>query len=848
MDKLRLEVLLSARDKITGTLKSMVGGSAAAGRQVKELRDKLKQLENQNSLVTKFRATHGVVKGLTGELSAHQAKVRALAQEHAAAGTVTAAMARKMQAAKNEAGALKSKLNEQRASLQTLRNHMGAAGISTVGLAANERTLRANIEQTNAAMERQKLRLKEMATMQRNASAQAMRGAAVAAGGMGALYGARKAGHVAGGVLAEGKNVETESLRIRALGLGDAEAGKAIEFAKKFASFGTSQLDNMQLMRDAVTVFNDRHHAEDALPFLAKMKAANEVAFGTEHGADNERKFMDMLKVIEMRNGANNREDFERNGNLIQQVITATGGRVGAEDWLNLIKTGGVAAKGIDEKEFFYRLEPLVQEMGGHRVGTGMMSAYQNLYQGRTTNRVANFIKDLGLIADPSKVTHDKVGQTAQLGPGALKGSEIFQRSQFEWMEKILIPTLQAKGYNSEKQILDAMGSIFSNRNAAGLFATMYQQRAMMNKSYALNERADNVDSLYGRAVDTPVGKELELKKRRDDAYVELANAAMPAYVKLLEMLTSAVKWTTKFTQQHPTLTRAVVYTAGGVSILVGALGALAIPVGLMLAKGAALRFVLARLGMQFTLGGAMARAGSVGMGILAKAWAWVARIFTSAAPWLMRTAGFLLRLAGPVGLLATAGIMLYQNWSGVVGGFNILMQQLGDAAMRGVNFIKGLAMAAFDAGASIVMGIANGITSRIQAIRDSISMAAGDAVDWFKEKLGIHSPSRVFMELGGYVSEGAAAGISGNAGMVRNAAVAMAAGSMVAMAPLAAAGPGVGVGGAGAIGGGATYNITINPAPGMDPQAIARAVSAELDRRERDKASGRRSSMADQD
>jgi hypothetical protein len=47
---------------------------------------------------------------------------------------------------------------------------------------------------------------------------------------------------------------------------------------------------------------------------------------------------------------------------------------------------------------------------------------------------------------------------------------------------------------------------------------------------------------------------------------------------------------------------------------------------------------------------------------------------------------------------------------------------------------------------------------------------------------------------------------------------------------------------------GGNTYTITINAAPGMDAQAIARAVSAELDRRERSQQSRRLSRMGDID
>lgn len=42
------------------------------------------------------------------------------------------------------------------------------------------------------------------------------------------------------------------------------------------------------------------------------------------------------------------------------------------------------------------------------------------------------------------------------------------------------------------------------------------------------------------------------------------------------------------------------------------------------------------------------------------------------------------------------------------------------------------------------------------------------------------------------------------------------------------------------------TYHISIPTSPGMDAQAIARAVSAELDRRERAKSARQRSGLTD--
>ena len=127
-------------------------------------------------------------------------------------------------------------------------------------------------------------------------------------------------------------------------------------------TFGTSTLDNLQLMRDGITAFADVHHAEIVAPTLSKMKFANEAMFGNEHGQENERKFMDMLKVIELRNGLKSEAAFKNQANIIQQVITATGGRTSRE-WLNAIKTGGVAVKGLTNEAFTTRWNLLFRSL-----------------------------------------------------------------------------------------------------------------------------------------------------------------------------------------------------------------------------------------------------------------------------------------------------------------------------------------------------------------------------------------------------------------------------------------------------------------------------------------------------
>lgn len=92
--------------------------------------------------------------------------------------------------------------------------------------------------------------------------------------------------------------------------------------------------------------------------------------------------------------------------------------------------------------------------------------------------------------------------------------------------------------------------------------------------------------------------------------------------------------------------------------------------------------------------------------------------------------------------------------------------------------------------GANIIQGLVNGITSKLAMVREAVSGAADSAIGWFKEKLGIHSPSRVFMAAGVNVGEGAAIGIDRTVGMVRQSAAAMAMAAGVSLAAPVIAAP----------------------------------------------------------
>ena len=99
---------------------------------------------------------------------------------------------------------------------------------------------------------------------------------------------------------------------------------------------------------------------------------------------------------------------------------------------------------------------------------------------------------------------------------------------------------------------------------------------------------------------------------------------------------------------------------------------------------------------------------------------------------------------------------------------------------------LKGMAGNFVQIGGQMIDGLISGVTAKLTALKDTVVGAATSVGQWFKETLGIASPSRVFMEYGGWVSEGAALGIQKGQGLAAAAAGGLAG---VTAAPMAAAG-----------------------------------------------------------
>jgi hypothetical protein len=419
--------------------------------------------------------------------------------------------------------------------------------------------------------------------------------------------------------LEEAKQWAQETARFASLGFGDKVNKDAEKFALGMKTYGTSARDNLTLVSDAMAVFKDLGHAEMAAPILAKMKFANEAVFGQAAGG-NERKFMDMLKVIEFRGGLSSPKEFETQANFVQKVIAGSRGRVDATQLLQALKTGGVGLSRLNNEAFYLGSEPLIQEFGGQRFGTAVMSIYQNLVQARGTVTAQQELYRLGLL-NPAMVKFNQLGQLKKALPGAFRGSEVLEsEGPLALLNKVLLPAFKAKGVTTDEAIIRELGMILGNRTGSGLMSRIFQQRATIEMQATANRSAQDITGLTATAKKTPAGQLIELHKKWADVMRELGNAVLPIAIRAVVGLTGVVKGVLGFAREFPTLTKGIVIFGASLMTLIAAGGVLTLAtagfraIGLALAVGKGVSLGAQLLNVADGFGAVASRLGKLGV------------------------------------------------------------------------------------------------------------------------------------------------------------------------------------------------------------------------------------------
>ncbi len=834
--KLKLEVVLQALDRATKPIRAITQGSVGLGRELKTTRDQLKQLQRQQGDISSWRTLNNATKQTTQAISANRDRVRELSRQMAQTSTPTRALSNDFRRAVREAHALKQKHQEQQRQLQGLRGKLNEAGISTRNLGEHERTLRQRIDSTNNQLQEQERRLKAVtAQQQRLARAkqqyqrtQAMTGAMAGTGAAGLATGSAML-YSGARLLAPGIEFDADVSRVQALARLERDSaelaalraqaralGAATQFSANEAAQGQGFLAMAGFSPQAIM---------DAMPaMLDAAKAGNVELAATADIASNiltgfNLQARDMTRVSDVLTAAFTRSNtsLEMLGETMKYAAP-NAAAYGQDIEIMAAAAGKLGDAGIQ----------------GGMAGTALRAILSRL--AAPPRMAADAIAELGLqVADAE-------GNMRPL-PDLLK--EIHDRTA-------------ALGSTERGAILKAIAG-----EEAGSALTVLTQQAGNGGLQTLIGQLRTAQGEAARTAqvmgDNLGGDIAALKSVWADLGIQMQDTANSDLRGMIQALAEMVRGIRQWMVENPLLARALIKIAIGLAALITLFGALTIALASILGPFAMIRLGLSLLGVK-------------AMGLLP-----ILKAVGTAFMWLGRAL-----LLNPIGLaitlLVTAGWLLYKNWDGVIGGLKALWADLG----RGAKAIWAEITTAFDGGilgvgqlianwsplgmfykafaavmswfgvelpGNLIDGLVAGLKRLAPGLVSALSKIASMLPASVKRVLGIHSPSRVFAELGGFTMQGLAQGIQRQQGEPL-AAVAGVSQRMASAAdgirfdgrrPLSARPAYAGSTGS-------RYEIHIHAADGMSPQAIAHAVAAELDRRERAAGARARSSLYDQE
>lgn len=154
---------------------------------------------------------------------------------------------------------------------------------------------------------------------------------------------------------------------------------------------------------------------------------------------------------------------------------------------------------------------------------------------------------------------------------------------------------------------------------------------------------------------------------------------------------------------------------------------------------------------------------------VIANVVTWVANMASNAvsagSSFISGIAGFMSALPGNIASWLSGAISTVVGWvSQFASNATSAASQFGSKLRSGLESIPGTLG---NIGANIIQGLVDGVTGAADKLVGAVKGAVKGAVEGAKNLLGIHSPSRVFREIGRYTMQGAALGVDDDADLL---------------------------------------------------------------------------------
>ncbi|MNQ59167.1 Chromosome partition protein Smc [compost metagenome] len=897
---LKLKVLLNAIDKASGPLKRIAGGSTATAKALKAAREQTAQLNQQQrdisayrlasieivkqgralrelnrktndntELLNKQRTAHVNLKGnlkaaqtqynklsralvngkgdsagFMRELEKAQIKLQASQQAFTRSSSSIKTYQDRLRAAKTQLGLLNTQHTASQSKLERYKTKLDQAGIGTDGLSRKVRQLRNEQHLLSTSMDQQKAKLQALnkanqsyQRSKQSAQVMAAKGAAGMTAGGAALYGGAR-------VLAPGLEFDASMSRVQAitrLDKNDPEKAAQLDALRNQArELGGSTMFTAGQAADAQGFLGmagfDPKAIKAAMPGMLDLAAAGGADLAQT--ADIASNIMSGLGM--------SADQMDRLGDVL--VGTFTRSNTNLQMLGDTMKYAAPMAK-----TYGVELE-VAAAMAGKLGDAGLQGSMSGTALSTIMNRLAAPPKAAEKALEQLKIkTADANGNMRPM-PDILK--EIYDKTK-------ALGNIKKGGLLKDIAGEDAVKGMAELVESAGigklqkLIATLRETQGEAAKTSKV--MADNLK-----------GDLTTLGSAWQDLGIELQEQQDGPLRGLVQSVIDIVRGIKTWAKENPGLASGLVKTVAIVAGLTMAIGALLVTVASVLLPFAALRLMFAQLGIRLpSLIGLLWKLGKTVLPFVGKALLMIGRAL----------------MLNPIGLaltaLAGAAYLIYQNWDAVTLYFTSAWAEIKAGFSSGIGGILttlanfspiGLIYQAFagvlsylgvdlpsrftEFGNMIVNGLVNGLFAGMGQIKGAITSIGDSTIGWFKEKLDIHSPSRVFAELGGFTMAGLTLGLEGGAKGPLNAITRMAK-QLTAAGTLAlgtASMPALAIDDRPPISSMTSpaydshdnYEINIHPAPGMDAHAIARAVRSELTRIEREKGARTRSRLSD--
>lgn len=735
MSKLKLEVLFGAVDKLTGPMKTIVGGSKTMADALKKTNGELKDLEAQQRKISGFRQLTAQSEKTAQALAKNKqtiSELKAALKINPEVQENVTALARAEAAHKRLMGVQKN----QRTELTGMAQEFNKAGIQMDRLNDEESDLKNKIHLTTMELNKQKESLgkhteaqKKYEKMQERmgkANEMAKKGLMIAGAGAAALAVPVKIA------------IDYESAM--------ADVAKVVDGLKDEAGKITPAYTAMS---------NQILEMTTRLPMAAKDIAAI-VAAGAQSGiAKNEligfaesAVKMGVAFDITADQAGQSMAEMRAAFRMSQPEVVALADKINLLGNSNVLNSPKIL-------EVVQRIGTL-GEVGG--LASGSIAAMAASLKAVEPDVAATGIKNMVLaLTKGESATKGQSEAFKKLGLDSVQVSKDMQTNA----EKTIFKVIEGiKGLEKYEQV--AITNELFGSEALSIITQYTTDLALLKKNLDAvsnsSKYAGSMEAEYAARAATTENN-LKLAQQRVAAIaITIGNHLLPVVNSMTDKFNAVSGAVLKWAQANPALAGTLTKIAVGAIAIVGGLSALSIGLVaifgpmMMVAKGFGV-VALAAKGMSMAL-------------------------LTNPITWIV------LAIAG-------AALLIYKNWAPISAFFVGIWNTIKTAFNGGIKGISaliinwspiGLFYSAFAKvlswfgvdlpakftgfGAMILEGLKNGILSKVNAVKDAITGAVSGVIDKARGILGIHSPSRVFMGIGGYTMQGMANGIANANGL----------------------------------------------------------------------------------